>query len=96
MSDTTLRVLNRICQEGISRNRAKAEEFELKGDKHAAAFYLSVQERYEQVLAEVSGRVTPPGALDALINLNIEESQFDPRLALHGAGSSAPEASPRR
>src|SRR5688572_20056366 len=96
MSDTTLRLVNRICEEGISRNRAKAEEFERKGDNRAAAFYSSVQERYAEVLAGVSGRVPPPGALDTLINLNIEESQFDPqRMAPPVASSSKPEASRR-
>jgi hypothetical protein len=96
MSDTTLRLVNRICQEGIARNRAKVEESGRKGDKHSAAFYLSVQERYERVLAEVHERVAPPGTLDTLINLNIEESQFDPqRTAAAGATSSAQEASLR-
>ena len=90
MSDTTLRLVNRICEEGITRNRAKAEEFERKGDHHAAAFYLSVQERYERVLAGVVGRVPPPGALDTLISLNIEESQFESqRMARLGASTPA-------
>jgi hypothetical protein len=94
MSDSTLRVVNRICQERIARNREKAAESERNGNRYAAAFYSSIQERYERVLADCSGRVPPPGTLDTLINLNIEESQFDPGRVpfLIASGSSAPAA----
>jgi len=79
MSDTTHRVMYRICQEGIARSKAKVEECEAMGDRDGAAFYLSIQERYEQTLTEVTARVPRAGTLDTLINLNIEESTFVPR-----------------
>src|SRR5688500_5623241 len=79
MSDTTHRVMYRICQEGIARSRAKAEECEAMGDQDGAAFYSSIQERYERTLIEVTARVPRAGTLDTLINLNIEESAFVPK-----------------
>jgi hypothetical protein len=81
MSETTHRVMYRICQEGIARSKAKAEECEAMGDRHGAAFYLSILERYEQTLTEVTARVPRAGTIDTLINLNIEESTFVPKRA---------------
>ena len=79
MSETTHRVMYRICQEGIARSKAKAEELEAAGDKYGAAFYTSIQERYERALTDVVTRVPPAGTLDTLINLNIEEMTFVPK-----------------
>jgi hypothetical protein len=90
MSETTHRVMYRICQEGIARSKAKAEECEAMGDQDGAAFYLSIQERYEQTLTEVTARVPRAGTLDTLINLNIEESTFVPK---RPTTSSAPSSS---